>query len=169
LEATCEEAVAHGLLSEADGPDALRFAHELVREELARRLPRTERLAAHLRIATALERKYGASSPPYLSRVARHLLEGGDLEQGIRYAIRAADRQAMLQAYPEAARLYEAALQADARTQLCIGERAAVLARLAEVYWRTGEFQHARAVGREAFELAKRADDDELLTTAVLA
>src|SRR6185503_1764845 len=67
------------------------------------------------------------------------------------------------------ARLYEAALQADARTQLCIGKRAAVLARLAEVYWRAGEFQHARAVGREAFELAKRADDDELLTTAVLA
>jgi CheY-like chemotaxis protein len=170
LEPACAGALAHGLLTETDTPDVLRFSHELVRDELVRRIPRMERVAANLRIARALERRYGAGLQPYLSRLARHCLDGGDLERGIDYAIRGAERQCLLMAYPEAIRLYAMANDADGQGQiLSDADRCKLLTRLAEAHWRADDLARARDVGRQAFELAKQLDRPELLTPAALS
>lgn len=68
----CEAGVVTGLLVES-GPDAVRFAHDLVRETLYDELPRLRRTRVHAEVLTALE----ALRPADHAALARHALAAG--------------------------------------------------------------------------------------------
>ncbi|MCD2194115.1 AAA family ATPase [Actinomycetospora endophytica] len=68
----CEAGVVTGLLTES-GPDAVRFAHDLVRETLYDELPRLRRARVHAEALTVLERLRPADH----AALARHALAAG--------------------------------------------------------------------------------------------
>ncbi|MDL5157567.1 BTAD domain-containing putative transcriptional regulator [Actinomycetospora termitidis] len=70
--AACEAGVVTGLLVES-GPDAVRFAHDLVRETLYGELPRLRRARVHAEVLTVLE----ARRPDDHAALARHALAAG--------------------------------------------------------------------------------------------
>ncbi|MGI8549880.1 MAG: ATP-binding protein, partial [Dehalococcoidia bacterium] len=90
------------------------FAHALVRETLYGELPSRRRVRLHRQVGEALEQQYARSLDSHLSELAYHFLEGaaggGDIEQAIDYARRAAEHALAQYAYEAAVGQYEAAL-----------------------------------------------------------
>ena len=108
-----DEAMAARVVADVPGArGALRFAHVLIRDTLYERLTAARRVRLHRAAVEALERAYGEQPGPHLAELAHHAMAGSELDKGLRYAWRAADRGVELLAYEEAARLYETALEA---------------------------------------------------------
>lgn len=155
-------------------PDALadwHFAHLLLREVLYAELPLSERVRLHRRAAEALEALHGADGE-HVAALAHHRFQaapGGEVEEAIAVAERAADRAARVLAYEEAAEHLERALQA---LELLGGaepeRRCALLLSLAEARERAAEFERSRDAAREALALARRLGRADLLSRAAL-
>ena len=97
-----------------------RFAHPLVRHVSYRLIigPRRERL--HLAIAAALEAVYGDGFDEHISEIANHLLAAGsqaDAETVVEHTKLAADVASGVFAWRQAARYYEAAIEAAGRSR----------------------------------------------------
>ncbi|HEY3817715.1 MAG TPA: AAA family ATPase [Polyangiaceae bacterium] len=103
-----DEAVRASVLVPA-GEGRHRFSHVLVRDVLYRRVSSAERVALHRRVGEALLAHYGDAIDAYAGQVANHLLRGlpgADPERAIELGMRAAERQAKLGRYKEAAKLW---------------------------------------------------------------
>lgn len=126
LRATLQVAEAQGLvISEGN---CHRFAHPLVRHVLQRSLGETERRRTHAEIADVLEDLYAGSPNEHALELGHHLLRAsGDVSPGrlLRVARPAADQAFALCAWADAARFYEATLEAGA-SQLAPPERGAL-------------------------------------------
>jgi eukaryotic-like serine/threonine-protein kinase len=156
---TLDEAVDARVLSGADAPGRLRFAHVLIRDTLYEGLTTTRRIRLHRQAVAALEEVYGAESGPFLAELAHHAIEATDFERGLRYARRGGDRAFELLAYEESARLYRTALEAlqlaqpaDERT------RCELLLSLGEAEARAGNMPAAKEAFLEAAAIARRLD-----------
>jgi DNA-binding SARP family transcriptional activator len=155
---TLDEAAAARVLSDVPGTAGrLRFAHVLIRDTLYEGLTATRRVLLHRNAVEALEALYGDEPGPYLAELARHSIDGSDFERGLTYGRRAGDRALGLLAYEEAARLYEAALQAlgvarpaDERT------RCELVLSLGEAHARAGDATAAKTAFLDAAEIARR-------------
>jgi DNA-binding SARP family transcriptional activator len=193
--AACEAGVVTGLLVES-GPDAVRFAHDLVRETLDAELPRLRRTRVHAEVLTVLERL----RPGDHAALARHALAAGPVagvDRVLDHAERAA-RAARADGAPRtAADLLTAALDlaadADARRRLGIrtalaSAHSAAGAGLPATTHRTTALAEATAVvgtlpdddrralllevttcvdGPVTFALAENADIDRPLVTTI--
>jgi predicted ATPase len=116
---TLDEAMAAGVVSDVPGsPGHLRFAHVLIRDTLYEGLTTARRVRLHRLAIAALEPLYGEEPGPHLAELAYHCTAGSDFAKSLRYARLAGDRALALLAYEEAARLYEAALDAGELTGL---------------------------------------------------
>ena len=108
-----DEAMRARALSDVPGaPGHLRFGHALIRDTLYEGLTTVRRVRLHRRVAETLDALYGEGSGPHLAELAHHAIAGCELDKGLDYAWRAADRAVALSAYDESARLYEMALGA---------------------------------------------------------
>ncbi|MFZ3029187.1 ATP-binding protein, partial [Rhodoferax sp.] len=90
------------------------FAHALVRDTLYDELPAALRARWHQRIGQAFETAYQGDLTPCFSALAHHYHAAGaagDVSKAIKYATRAAERAAAMQAHEEASRHYRQACE----------------------------------------------------------
>jgi predicted ATPase/DNA-binding XRE family transcriptional regulator len=102
LVASLEAAYRARLLDEA-GDDAYQFAHDLIREVVARDLSAARRTALHRRIAEALAREPDES---LAEELAFHYLHGGEPVKALAYLERAGDRATTMRAHAAAEAAY---------------------------------------------------------------
>jgi DNA-binding SARP family transcriptional activator len=169
-----DEAIAERVLDDVPGsPGRLRFGHALIRDTLYDDLSSARRQQLHLAAGEALEAVYAADLEPHLAELALHFLDAGgaaDPAKGIDYARAAADRAARLFAYEEAARLYEMALEALGPDSAGTSRlRCELLLALADAQGRAGEGSRAKSTFLRAAELARSADQPELLARAAVS
>jgi tetratricopeptide (TPR) repeat protein len=105
-----DEARAAQLLA-ARGAEGFSFTHDKIREVLYEELNPVRRRRLHRRIAEGLIRLRGEIGPCRAERLAHHYLESGDLENGMRWAILAAEHAERVFAHPEALAYYRRALE----------------------------------------------------------
>lgn len=157
-----DEAVAGRVIVQVAGSvDEFAFAHELVPQVLYDDLPLRKRSEVHRRVAERLERLHTATLDLQAGAIAYHFFRSADADSGrkaVDYALRAARRAAELMAHEEAARLYETALTALAKSRPAeTGERVEILLKMSESWWRAGEAGRARCVARQAVEISRVA------------
>jgi DNA-binding CsgD family transcriptional regulator/tetratricopeptide (TPR) repeat protein len=135
--AALDEALARGLLVEADG--AVTFRHELARLVVSEQVPIGRRVHQHRRLLSALEAR-GADA----ARLAHHADAAGLSESAVAHATIAGRRASELGAHREAARQFERALAHSARLS---GSRLPEQ-QIADLYWSLGYEQYV--TGRTA-------------------
>ncbi len=155
---------AVGLLQELAGaPEpTYRFSHALIQEATYRGMLRPERRRLHGRAAWALE----AMSETRLGEVAavlgRHFAAAGEAERAVHYFEMAGDHAITAFANDEAISSFWSALEiADrerAGSEVMTRAAAAMRAKLAQLFWRTGRRGDGRKVLSEAIELAGPGD-----------
>jgi DNA-binding SARP family transcriptional activator len=150
----------------------LQFSHALVRDALYDRLGPGRRARLHHAIGDALEQVYAPDPGPHLAELALHFTEAasrGDVEKGVDYARRAADRAGALLAFEEAARLYDLALRSLALADADDPDlRCELLLSRGEVLMRAGDADGAKSAFLEAADLARAAGRAEPLGRAAL-
>ena len=165
-----EEARAASILVAAPPqPDALRFAHALLREVLYTSLPVGHRVELHRRVAEALE----SSTDPeaHAAELAHHWFEAaaaGDTVPAELWAVRAARAASATLAWEESARLYRVATELADRRRAVPSEVAGLLVERATAEWRAGEVQASLESSVRAGALAHRAGRPDLLAAAAL-
>lgn len=103
-----DEAVAAQLVETLSG-ETIAFTHDKIREVLYHEINPIRRRRLHTRIAEGLEtlRKQGHSVA--IQDLAHHFMEGGSLEKGFEYSLKAAADATAIFAYVDSLRLYERA------------------------------------------------------------
>ncbi len=135
----------------ADGPDTLRFRHELMREASYEGLPYARRRSLHAAACSALLRLAGSDTDDVAPLLAVHASAARDLPSAWHWSRIAADRAAAVHATVDAARLYERAL--DAGRDVAVAdptELAQVAEALGEERTHLGQFDQAEAAFRQA-------------------
>jgi eukaryotic-like serine/threonine-protein kinase len=162
--------IAAGLVIEQD-TDQYSFSHALVRETLyERKLLRSERAHAHLRIGETLERM--RSRRVSSAELALHFhaaREIGGAERAVKYALAAAEQTAKALAYEEAAEFMQEACEAleylgPARDE----ERCRLLRSLGQLRWRAGDQRGAQHEFLRAADLARELGDSTGFARAAL-
>jgi tetratricopeptide (TPR) repeat protein/ActR/RegA family two-component response regulator len=149
LEEALEPAVSAGLVDEM-GPDAFRFDHALTHAALYQSLSARQRRKLHLDAGTVLESQHKTQAG-VRSQLARHFLEGGDQERGLRYTLASGDEALEVFAGHVAEQQYRTAVGLAGR----LGEHsyeAEALQKLGEALYRQGSYD-------EAIEALQRARD----------
>jgi tetratricopeptide (TPR) repeat protein len=159
-------AAMRGILDEI-AEDRWRFSHELVRDAIARETPRELVVAAHRRLALALDGEIRAGDAAAIGERAHHgLLADLDSTTALDWAIAAAE-------HARAQCAYEEALAVLARAADAIGTparaSAAYLLALGRAHAVVGDARAARDTLHAAIALARAADDPEMVARAVLA
>jgi eukaryotic-like serine/threonine-protein kinase len=167
------EAAAAGLVATVSaGQRSCSFTHDLVRESLYDDLPPRRRLELHRAVGCLLERLHGDDLDPYLSEIAHHLFLAaplGDAGRAVEYLVRAGDRAFDVLGYEGATIQYRRALGLLAATGNGWGEsRGALLLRLGDAQWRSGDGGGARLTFERAIDAARRSADPEMLARAAL-
>jgi len=155
-----ERAQLIGSSGNGGGP-AWSFAHALIPSTMVEGLRIMERRRLHQRAAVALERTHPEAS----GRLARHLLEAGELAKGMQYLLQAGNEARQLHAYQEAIRCYRQAIDYFAEA----GDdrnASSVLFRLGLTYHNAFEFDDSRAAYDQAFALLQRASSARETATA---
>jgi DNA-binding SARP family transcriptional activator len=156
LDTLDEAMLARVVLGVPGAPGRLRFAHVLIRDTLYDDLTTARRVRRHRLVVGALEGLYGDEAGPHLAELAHHAIAGSDFERGLLYARRAGDRAFDLLAYEEAARWYDAALEALELTGPADpATRCELLLSLGEAQ-STGDRDSAKQTFLDAAEIARR-------------
>jgi DNA-binding SARP family transcriptional activator len=163
-----DEAIEERVVIDVPGAmGRLRFSHALIRDALYDALPAGRRMRLHLEVAEALEALHARDLDAHLTELAHHYfaaIPGGPADRAVDYARRAGDRAFGLLGYEEAVRLYGMALTL-ANDDL---ERCELLLARGEAQARAGDARAARAMYRDAAELARSLKLPEHLARAAL-
>ena len=167
--AVLEPAVAARMVAQADDA-GFRFVHDLVRETLAGSLGVAERTQRHHTIGSAFAASVG-DDPERVTAAARHLVAGvlaGDVDEAVRWAIRAAERSNALLAYEDAAEWYDRALRTRRSVASGNEEDLGLLLALGGARLDAGDLDAARDAFEQAAGVARRRGDSEKLAAAAL-
>lgn len=153
-----DEAVSVRVVSDVPGgPGRLRFAHVLIRDALYEGLTTARRVRLHRAAVDAFETLYGDEPGPHFAELAHHSLAASDFENGLKYAVLAADHAFALLAYEEASRLYQTALKAlDRARRSDETARCHLLLSLGEAESRAGNAAAAKHAFLDAAGIARR-------------
>jgi DNA-binding CsgD family transcriptional regulator/tetratricopeptide (TPR) repeat protein len=164
-----DEGVHSGMIEEIPATGlAYRFTHELVRRALYDRLGALRRAELHLRIGTALEEELAEIPARRLADVAHHLAAAGalgDAERASDYNLRAARAAVDALAFEQAATQFRTALALGVQSPL---ERAKIQLELGTACQAAGSYGEAMEAFTAAAELARAADDADLLARAAI-
>ncbi|MBN1527840.1 MAG: AAA family ATPase [Thermoleophilaceae bacterium] len=168
-----DEALEVRVVAEVPGaPGRMRFGHALIRDAAYHGLPRRRRIQLHREVGQALEELHAGDLDPRLAEIAHHFgaaVAGGDSQKAVEYATRAAERAALLLAFEEAVRLYEAALEAlAAGTQPDSRARLELLLSLGDAQGRAGSLQAAKGTFLTAARQASASGAPEALARAAV-
>src|SRR5439155_11968567 len=161
------EIVATGILDEL-GSDRWRFSHELVRDAIVRETPAELVVAAHRRIALALDRDVGLGELSAIGERAHHgllALPELDAAQAIEWTIAAADHARAQCAYEEAITVIQRTIAAIG---LAARGHAGLQLALGRAHLDLGDPRAARDAFGTAIEIARAAGDAELVARGVL-
>ena len=146
--------------------DRFHFTHSLIGESLAARMSGIRKARLHTQIAAVLESDHGS-----IDQLAHHLLRGataGDPVAAATLALAAAEEAAVLHDHTSAIDLIERGLAVLDR--LDDDElRAKLMIALATGRKHKTHYTQSHAAAKEAFRLAKRSGDGELMVRAALA
>jgi class 3 adenylate cyclase/tetratricopeptide (TPR) repeat protein len=128
-----------------EGPDALRFRHNMLRDTAYEGLPFARRRELHERAGRVLERQAGARATEIAGLLALHFGHAGDNRAAWRYARTAAERALGVYANVEAATFFEQALEAGRALSGYVGsdDLLTVAETLGDVRTHLGEFAWA--------------------------
>ena len=149
-----DEAVAAQLLETGAG-EAVAFTHDKIREVLFHELNPIRRRRLHSRIGESLEALRERGGRVAVEDLAHHFMEGGCLEKGFDYAMKAAADAATLFAYTDSLQLYERARECAEALDRSDDLRV-VDAAMGDVFAAKGEFKTAG----EHYERALAATDE---------
>lgn len=149
-------------------PEGWQFTHALIRDSLYEDMPAPRRMRLHQRIAQTCERLHGDEAN-WLPALAHHYQAARSCAtpgKAVEYAIRAARRAETAMAFEEAARLYEAALQAlDPGRE---ADRCELLLALGDAHLVAGAHEPATAAFTEVLPLARQLPAPAALARAAL-
>ena len=167
--AVLEPAVAAGMVAQTDDA-AFRFVHDLVRETLAGSLGVAERAQRHHTIGSAFAASAG-DDPERVAAAARHLVAGvvaGDVDEAVRWAVRAAERSRALLAYEDAAEWYDRALRTWRSVASGSEDELGLLLALGGARLDAGDLDAARDAFEQAAGVARSRGDSARLAAAAL-
>ncbi|HZS15312.1 MAG TPA: adenylate/guanylate cyclase domain-containing protein [Candidatus Dormibacteraeota bacterium] len=134
-----------------DGPDVLRFRHNMLRDAAYEGLSYARRRELHALAAQVLERRAGARPAEIAGLLAVHFGHAGDHPQAWRYARLAGQRARAVNASVEAATFFEQALHAGRDlAEVTPAELLEVAEALGDARTRLGQFADAEATYRGA-------------------
>ena len=165
-----DEAIAARVLSDIPGsPGRLRFEHVLIRDTLYDGLTSARRVRLHEHAVEALEQLHEKHPGPHLPELARHSIDAGDPDKGLRYSRQAADRALELHAYEEAARLFRLALEAlDLREPSDPSVRCDLLLAMGDALTNAGSTADAKEAFLAAGDVARTTRLPESMALAAL-
>jgi DNA-binding SARP family transcriptional activator/tetratricopeptide (TPR) repeat protein len=168
-----DEATEARVVAEAPGAiGRMRFAHALIRDAAYHRLTRSGRVQLHRQAGEALEVLYASDLDPHLAELAHHFYEsaaGGNGQQAVDYARRAAEQAGRLLAYEESARLYQMALAALAAKETPDETtRCELLLELGDAQARSGDMASAKETFARAADVARKLSLPELVARAAI-
>ena len=172
LEQLAEAQAAGILVAGPRGAVQLAFSHALIHQALYDELSMPRRLALHRRAGQALDDLYAGRADAPAAEIAHHFFEsstGGDATLAVDWCERAADSALSLCAYDDGARHLARALEALDHGDPDAGRRAALLTRLGEALWASGDREGGRARLAEAAGLARALGRDDLFARAAVA
>lgn len=146
------------------------FVHDLVREALEYSSGAAERAARHRALGAALAATAG-DDVERIASVAGHLVAGavgGDVDEAVRWAVRAAERAGAVLAYEDAAAWYDRALNTKRMLAAGDAEEISLLLALGSARLDAGRLPAARDAFVAAAELARARGDSEQLAAAAL-
>jgi DNA-binding winged helix-turn-helix (wHTH) protein/hemoglobin-like flavoprotein len=144
------------------------FVHSLIREALYDALPRAERTRLHAAVADALRERESSMLPRASEELAYHYLRATDrTEDGIKYALIAAERAFSKAAFDVAAGLYASALEAAARISTEPERRRELLLRLGSALGRDGRLAEATQAFSSAASLSPPRSAKQLEVDAI--
>lgn len=147
-----------------------RFVHDLVRETLELSSDAAERAARHRALGAALAATAG-DDVERIAGVAGHLVAGavgGDVDEAVRWAVRAAERARAVLAYEDAAAWYDRALTTRRTVAAGDGKEISLLLALGSARLDAGNLPAARDAFVAAAGLARARGDSEQLAAAAL-
>ncbi|MEZ4862687.1 MAG: AAA family ATPase [Caldilineaceae bacterium] len=127
------------------------FHHALFQQFFYQRLSTGERQLLHRRVAAELETIYADECADHAVTLAYHLAAAGEEVRSATYRVLAGDRARQQSALVEAVAHYQAALQLWPVTDQA--GRAAILSKLGDLLWITGQTNRAMTVLQEALAL----------------
>ena len=165
-----DEAIAARVLSDVPGsPGRLRFEHVLIRDTLYDGLTSARRVRLHELAVETLEQLHEEHPGPHLAELARHSIDAGDYDKGLRYSRQAADRALELHAYEEAARLFRLALEAlDLREPSDPSVRGELLLAMGDALTNAGSTADAKEAFLAAGDVARTTRLPESMALAAL-
>jgi class 3 adenylate cyclase len=168
-----DQATEARLVMEAHGP-RYRFAHALVRDTLYSELSAPRRVAAHRKVAEAIEALHAGALDDHLPALAHHWARASapaaETSKAVDYATRAGDRALAQLAHDEAAAYYGQALEllGVAPGPPDEARRLELLISLGEAQRRAGDRVYGATL-LAAAHLAQQQGDAEALVRAALA
>lgn len=146
------------------------FVHDLVRETLELSSGAAERAARHRALGASLAATVG-DDVGRIARVAGHLVAGavgGDVDEAVRWAVRAAERAGAVLAYEDAAAWYDRALTTRRTVAAGDAEEISLLLALGSACLDAGNLPAARDAFVAAAGLARARGAPEQLAAAAL-
>ncbi|MGQ0616257.1 MAG: ATP-binding protein [Acidimicrobiia bacterium] len=165
-----DEAIAAGLVDRVGDVGDYRFVHALTRDAVEASLTTAEAVALHRAVAVATAARFADDLSEHLADIARHwaaLAPYGEAVTARAWAIRAADNAVRRLAYEDGARLYRAALSADA-APLPHAERSRAEVALGRASYLAGDLAGCVVAATAAAATARAARDPGLLAAAAL-
>ena len=167
------EAAKAGVLSPADGTNAIRFTHDLYRETIYASLALAQRLDLHHRIAAALLRRRERGSSVFPAELARHFAAAVSVAgsaPAVAWAQAAADADAIRFAFADAAGHLSRARSviAEAGQRLADDELVGLLTAEADLRLRGGDAVQARELLDSAWTRATSTGQPDLIGAVAL-
>ncbi len=168
-----EEALRVGVLEERSRPGSIQyhFAHAFFRQTLYEEMIAPRRLRLHQEVARALEAQYAGRLEEHAAELTEHFAQStdpNDLSKAVEYGELAAQRAMAVNAFSEAARLLETAVQIqDVVDTDNKSKRCDLLLALGQALMLAGEPLRAAEEGAEvALSLAETLGDQERASRA---
>jgi tetratricopeptide (TPR) repeat protein len=144
-----DEGLSAQLIRALEG-ESFSFTHDKIRETLYEEMNSIRRRRLHIKLARGLEKLFiSQTRESLLPDLAYHYLQGGDLEKGMEYAIRAGEHARSLYAKDEALKYYLQA--AEAADTLHLTEE------LSEIFKTIGDLYLSRGFSYDAVEYYNQA------------
>jgi tetratricopeptide (TPR) repeat protein len=145
-------------LIRSDRGDAFAFTHDKIREVLYEELNPVRRRRLHQRIGEGLEKIYAADLDPHVQDLAHHFTQSGDLNKGLQYSIRAAEKSAKIFALDEALNYYEHAVESCESLNLT-EQLVEIYEAIGAVYYQRGPYNLAVDYYQRAIDLSQSPEE----------
>jgi eukaryotic-like serine/threonine-protein kinase len=165
LDALDEASQAQLIRSNPD--ETFSFTHDKIREVLYEELNPIRRRRLHQRIGEGLAKLYSpADLPLHVQELAHHFIESGDLTNGLKFALLAAEKAERIYAHDEALYFYERAAEC-AETLKFTEQKIGIFEAIGDIYSLHGPYEKALEAYHQAAQESTSAEKQAELKTKI--